>query len=1636
MRHLKRPNSKRQDDTIVREQEAFTNMFRDVPASELPDGGVADARNMLLYGSHAKVRWGIDQMNGITMPFEKSFTGLSKTLNIVTKTGGDNFTADDVGSVITTGEGSTNVIIEFNNENEVLVDDGLAWTTIGEGELRRPINSMFFHKKARRILLHMGNKVYWTDNKFWNWYEISNPSAIDPYQSKSSFDEYEDHAFLFSSNGIFKIDLSDPKEPFMIMINTTNVKAYQVPEERLDNPDFPKSNTESEINRTGRRYLVSMSRLTNVSVPKDIIAAPDQIEFQKLIDTTKNFAASGFAIGDTVYNQTQATSTTVTGISTTYNINDTLELDTDIFPFNGPAVFTGNSWAIESFAYINKGTGDMRAAGVVIGDIIHSDFSGLDAIITGISTVFLDNGAITNLATNKLIDTAVDFTTITPSPVAAGWIVENTVTGVTANVTGVSTTTNPNDTLDLDADIFSIPGEAYGLAETINNKATLTRNAFPGPLFGVGQNATIYHSDTYRLVSESSSYAERGKEGVAIEKETGTNPGLPENNYTPYIQSWGAINPNGEASGVTRISERLQVGAPFNDMADLQDWVSSDLTSRLRVGVVDNVGTRATVTENVEVILRGAISFTEVADLITNKIRGTFIEYPYITLLWDVGAKRFLFHSGEVGVTVSFHDPFTGSGTPGTSYQDISGTSNPAYLDMDNMTDFEIQKGMTVDEAREAGLGWLWPGVERDRGPLQEQWTHYSIYSTESIGRDFTLGSGSFIDSKDESIYIWNGDIPIIKMFKGECASATDDRTVTGTATSTDVLLVDTSNNFLNPGILQPGDVVDNLTTLQSTTIDDIIDENTITTIGGILFNEGDEYEITPTGLPNKTHLILNEGNFENYDLGSFVNFNPGLPTETRNRIIEIISPTEAVLEKPDTFSNTLCGIGVKDNFYEGTSTLSGIVTGIPEIALGDVLFWADGAITTVTRYENGNFYHNNKVLRTSMPVGRGADVDDKGRNFNDTISDEILQSRLQAGGNFLLTSQNYTALPHGRLGMVKTSWLLVGEIDGTSGHYCFFEPGTLYLAGHHEADLQFFVLKDKMMHIGELTDLAAVYCRGSTWGANTNVPISETNESTGLDTPILSGMTIIDGAIGARDQKSVIPYGTGRSIVITSEPGIRVFDGFQYGENLIMDDAGRGHIRRALQQMRGQFCGVYDPSFYGLMFWGTNNTQYFDDHPDTIAQNPDMVRTTESYRLAIEKQQGFGFSELYGDNWAFPDLGGPPMMVEYENGISVLIHFGFRGTPYLIRTKEFNSDELEQLAYDGYQYYYDLGNKIPWQIVFKEHTSSEENHKLRHMEGFFYSRPETENVYQDGLFIQAKAWIDNERQTPNPDFDTAPPMVSTVLPGATINMPQVVEGKRIQFSLEGEGSQFTLVKYRHLFDVLNRRQAPNLVVDQDAFQDQFANGVLWLTRAAQLYRNRYTGTDPASIPTITPHTGPDSNPGSAFNFSTIASYAVAPMSSDRGFHFAVQRSGIANGTILREVNTANPSSWFEIYVVDDELVFNHGGVTFHILPLTDLKWYYIFLGKPDTGTATHSLQYTSTYTNSSPDMTFTTVNVGVLNPLPFTGTIEIGPMGSNTRVHDLRVIDTTISNRMIEYTANDILTKRGFSLLPALGVE
>jgi hypothetical protein len=272
MKEVFQPRSRLENEVkITKNQNDFSaGMIQDVPASLIPEQGLAELDNIIDYGDRLTTRTGTKQWSTTILPSLRTGYNVTSTVTGTTRTvvwvSGTTFTADDIGNFFVFADG-THERIRTNADTHTITTETDVTTAKNTttGYIRGAINCIYYHKVLKKIVILIGTKIYISDAvTISSWTQAYSCSSVDPSNFISSAQEYNNCVFIFNSNGIFKLDLTAAPYSFY-KCNSAN------PTTRIIDsiPTTAQLAADSTLDDYKYRYIYSYSRFDGTSVLGD-----------------------------------------------------------------------------------------------------------------------------------------------------------------------------------------------------------------------------------------------------------------------------------------------------------------------------------------------------------------------------------------------------------------------------------------------------------------------------------------------------------------------------------------------------------------------------------------------------------------------------------------------------------------------------------------------------------------------------------------------------------------------------------------------------------------------------------------------------------------------------------------------------------------------------------------------------------------------------------------------------------------------------------------------------------------------------------------------------------------------------------------------------------------------------------------------------------------------------------------------------------------------------------------------------------------------------------------------------------------------------------------------------------------------
>jgi len=330
--------------------------------------------------------------------------------------------------------------------------------------------------------------------------------------------------------------------------------------------------------------------------------------------------------------------------------------------------------------------------------------------------------------------------------------------------------------------------------------------------------------------------------------------------------------------------------------------------------------------------------------------------------------------------------------------------------------------------------------------------------------------------------------------------------------------------------------------------------------------------------------VTAHRGQFEAADVGSPLVWEDG----DRDTIATYIDETHVTVSRApyveDQKEYQAAAIG--DGEFTVATQSGDVITregggdGFCDLTPGTTIHWSSGYRSIVREVIDCNHV---RVWDTGTRVLQGVTWAPRYRNFNDRTDDAVVRSRIK----FLsMKNRLWERVPNGNIGRVMPGWMFSGNRGAKRFYYTQLPTEYQYLAGYYFAGYQYNEdVNDAIQSLEEFPNRIVAYCAKSVYAGPTNTSTPFSVPSTGQFINVLNGMQPQEANIGVLDWGSIVDVDTGKQIVVTSEPGVRVFDGFTFGPNLAETQEGYELVMNYLRGWVRATASAYKDGV--LYLWG-----------------------------------------------------------------------------------------------------------------------------------------------------------------------------------------------------------------------------------------------------------------------------------------------------------------------------------------------------------------------------------------------------------------------------------------------------------------
>lgn len=333
-------------------------------------------------------------------------------------------------------------------------------------------------------------------------------------------------------------------------------------------------------------------------------------------------------------------------------------------------------------------------------------------------------------------------------------------------------------------------------------------------------------------------------------------------------------------------------------------------------------------------------------------------------------------------------------------------------------------------------------------------------------------------------------------------------------------------------------------------------------------------------------HVAATEGTFTIDDVGCRLQFQDGTSgiIQTFVGYTGVPGETEIILEwtsagPPMATQSASIGEGKTLTVSQSGFILT-ITTGVSlNFAYeGNQIFLASGKIIVITRVIDAT--HALVDLEYTY-TETGAVLNPKIRAIRDTITDEVLQQRIESGKQlYFLQHRYFSPLPSTELGWMIPGFLFVANSSKNTYYYC--NTARKHLTGsYHPEKMTCDKITDGIQQIRYFPGKVLFRCNNCTYQLSTTVSTEGGDISIGEEYQVLGDPEMLDDVIGVPGDSSSRLLQNGQELVWTSEPAVRIFDGTKYGDNLA-EKLVMSEIRKYYPNVRI----AYSPTD-GIHLWG-----------------------------------------------------------------------------------------------------------------------------------------------------------------------------------------------------------------------------------------------------------------------------------------------------------------------------------------------------------------------------------------------------------------------------------------------------------------
>ena len=653
--------------------------------------------------------------------------------------------------------------------------------------------------------------------------------------------------------------------------------------------------------------------------------------------------------------------------------------------------------------------------------------------------------------------------------------------------------------------------------------------------------------------------------------------------------------------------------------------------------------------------------------------------------------------------------------------------------------------------------------------------------------------------------------------------------------------------------------------------------------------------------------VTASKGTFKEYDVGSTLYLSDG----KSGTITAYTSGTVVTWDQADVTTDLGATIGSSKAFVfsqSGTDVTVSSGTPFDANSVGKRIFASDGTLIIIIGYTDSTHVTvADSETRTSLGGGilesPTADSTANTRKFTDRISDYKLSTRISKAW---CKNRFWEPLPNCDIGVEIDGFFISAIKDGKEIYET--QLANAYFAGYYDPEFQIDKVGDSIKRLRVYPGYLVAICSQSTIQWSTEITAEDSRLEVGLSTTFLAQKKTIDFQIGTMFPESIVPVHEGIDIVFTNNCEIRLFNGNDYGPNVV-----EGKLMKIMRQFQPIGAASYD-SIGGYYLWGTTSS------PTTI-NNVDRVPFPDTcYRFAIREEQGvIGGIKISGDDWVQPPNGisGYEITDDGDRALQVILD-NLIGKYYWLSTYNGPSGSSLSKTFVDKDDTTGSGTEISWSITYGADAGNMLKYDIRLETANLTIAPDDPSNadasgydsegYRDGLEIDIYAYKKANA------WETEYAIAKDINKDGDISFDETPLDKEIQLKIAGNRSECIISEFVSYYTVLDHASIPSTrEMTENTYQENLASPVLWLSRGPNLYKNLVTGSSISG--TATGITGVDGKSNSGFQISAALNTISVNLSGGSLLFWAdgtVAATINGNSVILDSVGTL--SGWTLYY--------------------------------------------------------------------------------------------------------------------------